>query len=400
MLVPLGCPLHDEYRRERGGAAIDPNKTISGRLPFHEISASGQPCEKFGLLELPFVKELYDQGGAAIMPNIGTLTQPTTRHDLSAGTARLCHGIGGHSDGTRYTQSIACATSAGNIGAGGRIADALARGPKKYRASSFSITGSTTFLRGYHTGVSIVDPDTGPVRFVHLELLNSTIRSVTEQRYGNIYAEEFAQQLQDAITDSETLGDLHDSVKLETHYSAKASVDKQLRMVAKLIALREARKAERDLFVVSHGGFDMHSTIGQLPSRMRELNSALERFVTELKAQGLFDNVVIATQSEFGRTISFNGVGTDHGHAGNHIIMGGSLRGGRFFNTYPETIALDGDGDFVRGRSLIPEYPWESMMAPIAEWMGVEASQMDDVFPNLNKFSSKHIHARTSVFSN
>jgi uncharacterized protein (DUF1501 family) len=256
-----------------------------------------------------------------------------------------------------------------------------------------------------HTGVEVVDSEKGPIRFVDYELWNNTIRRVTEQRYGNIYAEQYAQQFRDAITDSDTLGTLYDSVKLETDYPEKARLDKtevnkQLQMVAKLIALREERKAERDLFIVEHRGFDMHNNIGTLPWRMKELNSALQHFVTELKAQGIFDSVVVATQSEFGRSISSNGGGTDHGYAGNHFILGGNVRGGRFFNTYPETIALNGGGDFVHGRSLIPEYPWESMMAPIAEWMGVEASQRNDVFPNLKKFGSQHIHARTSVFSN
>merc|ERR1712196_182548 len=121
-------------------------------------------------------------------------------------------------------------------------------------------------------------------------------------------------------------------------------------------------------------------------------------FVDELQKQEVFDSVVLATESDFGRTLTSNGGGSDHGWAGQHIILGGGIRGGKIFNQYPTSLVEGNDQDAGRGR-LIPKYPWESMMVPIAEWMGLETSQHSSVFPNLANFNSSHIIGRSSLFS-
>jgi len=119
--------------------------------------------------------------------------------------------------------------------------------------------------------------------------------------------------------------------------------------------------------------------------------------VAELKAQGIFNNVVLMTESDFGRTLTSNGGGSDHGWAGNHLILGGSIRGGNIFNEYPESLVEGNAQDAGRGR-LIPKYPWESIMAPIAEWMGLERSRKAAVFPNIGNFNVSHIVSLDSLF--
>merc|ERR1712217_201000 len=116
-------------------------------------------------------------------------------------------------------------------------------------------------------------------------------------------------------------------------------------------------------------------------------------------AQGIFDDVVMASESEFGRSLTTNGAGTDHAWAGNHFILGGKVNGGKIYNKYPASLAAGNSQDAGRGR-LIPEYPWESMMVPIAEWMGLEANLEDSVFPNLANFDASHIVERSSLFKN
>merc|ERR1712238_189044 len=88
------------------------------------------------------------------------------------------------------------------------------------------------------------------------------------------------------------------------------------------------------------------------------------------------EKVVLFSSSEFGRTLDSHG--------------GGSLRGQRVFNAYPSSVAAGSSRDLGRGR-LIPEYPWESMLVPIAEWMGVEQAEMTQVFPNLGNFDASLI---------
>ena len=122
--------------------------------------------------------------------------------------------------------------------------------------------------------------------------------------------------------------------------------------------------------------------------------------MTEMKAQdNVWENITMVTTSDFGRTLSSNGAGTDHAWAGNHILLGGSILGGQVLNKYPQSLLPKSDQDAGRGR-LIPNYPWESFMVPIATWMGVQGNEFLSVFPNLPNFNvSTHIVPYNVLFS-
>jgi len=121
--------------------------------------------------------------------------------------------------------------------------------------------------------------------------------------------------------------------------------------------------------------------------------------VKESKAQGVFDSVVLASASDFGRTLTSNGAGTDHAWAGNHFVLGGSINGGKVLNDFPASLLEGNDQDAGRSR-LIPKYPWESMMVPIAKWMGLEDNQLHAAFPNLANFDmSIHIIDQSTLFA-
>merc|ERR1719316_1708656 len=165
-------------------------------------------------------------------------------------------------------------------------------------------------------------------------------------------------------------------------------LSKQLKQVAKLIATRTDRKAERDFYFVSLGGFDAHSEVLEtLNEKFVEIDRCLQAFVAEVQAQNVFENVVLVTHSDFGRSLTSNGAGTDHAWAGNHIVLGGSVNGGKVLNDFPASLVAGNEQDAGRGR-LIPKYPWESMLVPIAEWMGVDSSYHKTIFPNVDNFNA------------
>ena len=63
-------------------------------------------------------------------------------------------------------------------------------------------------------------------------------------------------------------------------------------------------------------GYDTHTNLGDtLESKFAEIDTGLRSFVAEMKAQGRWDDLVLVSASEFGRTITSNGAGTDHGCA-------------------------------------------------------------------------------------
>ena len=146
--------------------------------------------------------------------------------------------------------------------------------------------------------------------------------------------------------------------------------------------------SERDLFVVQIGGFDTHSDLGDdLAEKFAIINTALTSFVNEMKrpSVNMWNSVTIVTISDFGRTLTSNGVGTDHAWGGNHVIMGGAVAGGKVHGQYLDDLTDQGSRVLSRGR-VIPTLPWEAMWHGIAEWMGVEANQMATVLPNVGHF--------------
>jgi len=394
LLVPMKCPLYDQYMGMRKDIGLQPSY-------LHEISTTGQQCASFGIhYALPFLKTLYEREQAAFVSNVGSLVEPTTRTQWKNGLVSSCAGLFSHADQKMAAATLQCQTpGAGPKGAGGRLADALSAGSQKYTTTSFSITGTNAWGTGFNTKLDIMDRKQGALRFRQYTAMETTLGNLTSQKYGNVYAEEYAEALREAMTSSEDLGDYLDQVTLTTNYKAETKLETQFHQVARLIKARDLRKAERDLFVVRIGGFDAHSNAAEtLQEKFTEINSALEGFVAELEGQGVFQDTVLFTESDFGRSLTSNGAGTDHGWAGNHIIIGGSIQGKKVFNEFPDSLLEGNEYDAGRGR-LIPKFPWESMMVPIAEWMGLEASQHSSVFPNLGNFNSSHIIGRSSLFS-
>merc|ERR1711991_280991 len=106
----------------------------------------------------------------------------------------------------------------------------------------------------------------------------------------------------------------------------------------------------------------------------------------ELQSQRAWDDVVVVTVSDFGRTITSNGAGTDHGWGGNHLIMGGKVNGGRFHGKFPDSLDSDGVANLGGRGRLVPTLGWESMWVGLSDWFGVPSSQLDTVLPNLKYF--------------
>ena len=86
MLVPMNCPLYDEYHEVRGNVALDP--TV-----LHQIQAANQACSDFGIHpELDVFKELYDSGELAFATNVGSLVEPLDKKSYEEGSgARSVH---------------------------------------------------------------------------------------------------------------------------------------------------------------------------------------------------------------------------------------------------------------------------------------------------------------------
>jgi len=282
-------------------------------------------------------------------------------------------------------------------GVGGRIADALSMGAEHYVTSSFSLAGSAVWPKGFFVNREMVD-SRNQDGFHEYEQWRQTIINITQQRHNNPYSDVFTQAFLDSIVTTENLGRVLLGAGLITNYAQNTGLQSSLYQVAKLIAARDARNAERDFFFVQTGGWDMHSNMkNSLANRFREIDDALRGFVAEMEAQHIWDSIVFITSSEFARTLDSNGGGSDHAWAGNHIIASGGINGQRIFNRFAE-LKIDNDADLGRGR-LVPGFPWESMMLPIAQWLGMAEDQAAVTFPNLHNFNrSAHVVPMSELF--
>jgi uncharacterized protein (DUF1501 family) len=99
------------------------------------------------------------------------------------------------------------------------------------------------------------------------------------------------------------------------------------------------------------GGWDTHqnqgSVNGQLANRLKEFSDTISAFWKDMGSEA--ENVMLVTMSEFGRTARQNGTGgTDHGHANVMFVLGGRVKGGKMYGSWPGL----GDGQLNEGRDL------------------------------------------------
>jgi len=173
----------------------------------------------------------------------------------------------------------------------------------------------------------------------------------------------------------------------------------QLQMVARLLDANRTGQLgmQRQVFMVSLSGFDSHS--GQSTEhadRMAQLNHALSYFDTVLgnmPAGDMRSQVTTFTASDFGRSFTSNGDGTDHGWGGHHFIMGGAVQGGDVYGTLPQYASADAQGvfdspDLLDNGIMLPSTSVDQYAYTLGRWMGVSNTDLLTILPNLANFNA------------
>jgi uncharacterized protein (DUF1501 family) len=135
------------------------------------------------------------------------------------------------------------------------------------------------------------------------------------------------------------------------------------------------------IFYVTTGGFDTHSAQnvntagGAYYNNMATMNDGLLAFYNDLKAQGLLDDTLILSFSEFGRRITENGSqGTDHGSASVMLALGGKVQGG-LYGTAPNLNPVSGNPTLESGGLDVKfETDFRSVYAQVLDnWLGTSS---------------------------
>ena len=158
-------------------------------------------------------------------------------------------------------------------------------------------------------------------------------------------------------------------------------------MIANIIAGRDQLNMNRQIFFVEYGGWDHHDELlNAHATMMTEVDESLHAFNAAMEYLGVSDCVTVFSLSEFSRTLTSNGNGTDHGWGGNAFIMGGAVNGNRLFGTYPDLSLGFGNPLEIGGGVLIPWASCDSFFAELALWFGVPASDLALLYPNIGNF--------------
>jgi uncharacterized protein (DUF1501 family) len=386
LLVPQETAAYTAYKGGRGSLAL-PNADAK-LLPI-----AGKDGKAFAFNSgLTAVMPLWTQGKFATVANVGMLVQPTSRQAYMSNGVTIPTNLFSHADQVVAMQA-GNAFGSGGTGWAGRIADAVQsmNGAAAF-PTAFSMNGASLFC----TGNLIQSASLYPGFDLSLNGLSTwpttspqpraqALQEILTFDSGVALVQAANKVNQDARALNLMLKSAGTSSPLTTTFPG-TNLGLQLQQIAQIIKLRGAVGMSRQVFFCSIGGFDTHSGQSwQQWDLLRQVSEAMLAFYNATAEMGIADKVTTFTESDFGRTLQPSGSGTDHGWGSHHLVMGGSVKGGDIYGTFPD-LSLGGPNDSGLRGALIPTTSIDQYGATMAKWFGVDAATMPQVFPNIGNF--------------
>lgn len=342
------------------------------------------------------ITRLFNSGNAAVQLNVGPLIVPLNRNQYNSSdksTYPVPPKLFSHNDQQSIWQSSSPEGS--TIGWGGNIADTDLSDNANSTFTCISVAGNTVFLAGDSAiGYNLSSSGAIPIRGIKSSVYGSTsvqsaLATLVKQSSSNILATEYNKVTNRSIACESQISSALSGVNLSTQFDSSNSLANQLKVVARLIAARNSLGNRRQVFYVSLGGFDLHDNlITQHAKLLGQLDSALNSFYQATVELGVADKVTAFTASDFGRTLSSNGDGSDHGWGGHHFVVGGAVNGKNFYGTAPSVDIGNTAQDHVGQGRLIPTTSVDQYAATLAKWHGVNESDLYSILPNLKNFGN------------
>ncbi|TWU62883.1 DUF1501 domain-containing protein [Crateriforma conspicua] len=396
MITPHVQSEYDAYAGIRTNLALPREDLLS--IPMDSSSPGGRTL---GIHPgMPEMQTLYNEGNAAVVANVGSLVFPTDRSNYS--TVKLPLGLFSHSDLIKHWQTSVPQSRSQVTGWGGRMADILnaTTNDNPNIAMNIALGSLNVFQTGGQIVPYVVNTNGATPLYgygnnnardrVYRRVIDHMYPSTADSELGQIYSDLLQRTLAKTKRVSIDAADAFNSatdVTLNTTFPAENRLAENLEMVAKTIAGRQTLGQGRQIFFVSAGGWDHHDeVIDNQAAMLPQVSQALHAFYRATEELGVADCVTTFTASDFARTLSSNGNGSDHAWGGNHFVIGGAVRGGNTYGDYPESLALNNDLDVGRGR-LIPTTSVDEYNAELAMWFGIPNNQtLQDVLPNIRNF--------------
>lgn len=417
-LVPYDNASYNLYSSIRGGGGgqtaggialgrADLTPTLLNPLPADALP-NGQQFAFHP--SMPGLASLFDQGKLAVQLNVGPLIVPMNKAQYQ-GSNRVLYPLPpklfSHNDQQSVWQSSSPEGS--TIGWGGNMGDlALSSNGAGSLFTCISITGNAVFLAGdtalsYQVGSggavkidSVNDSYTYGSSFIKAAMLN-----LTQQTRSHVLENEYNIVTRRAITAESTItsginsgratGSGPEFAAFSPAVLSGNSLAAQLKMVARLIEARGTLSTRRQVFFVSLGGFDLHDNLISGHTRnMKRVNDAMNAFYQTTVQLGVQNDVTAFTASDFGRTLTSNGDGSDHGWGSHHMVVGGAVQGKKFYGNAPPVgagnTAAPVDAWQVGQGRLLPTTSVDQYAATLATWFGVQPAELSGILPNIVNF--------------
>lgn len=384
MLIPTDTNQYNHYSDTRNQVAIPKNQ-------IHQLNGTDHGVHP----SMKGIQELFNQNKLSFISNIGTLMQPMVKDEVWQNEQSLPLGLFSHSDQIQQWQT-SLPRERSSIGWGGRIADLLGSENTNDKISlNISLAGSNIFQTGKTSVEYSLDRREGAIGITRYKLEDAdhfdmardkAVDNIIDANYADVFKKTYIDvlktsrdayvQISDGLESAAQFGDLFSDTE----------ISRQLEMVARTISIRQQLGMKRQIFFVEMSGWDHHDELLQSQAIMlTQLSQGLNQFSKALDQINMQDCVTTFTSSEFGRTLTWNGNGTDHAWGGNVMVMGGDVKGGQIFGQYP-SLELDSDYELGGGGIMLPTTSVDEYFAELALWFGVAKSEMKTILPNVGNF--------------
>jgi uncharacterized protein (DUF1501 family) len=387
LIVPASNAEYGTYRQARGGLALSQGSLLQVSPPSAGRAFGFHPA-------MVDVQKLFNNQQLAVLTNVGTLIQPMTRTMAQQTQNGLPRNLFSHEDQQAQMQT-ATFDAAAQTGWAGRTADKLQPTLGGNFPMIMSLAGQSVFCEGLTTTPLASSGQVGQLLegFDGSQGSNnrmSALQNLLTFDTGISLIQAASSVTTSALQQGKTLADaLSSASPLATAFPQNSDIANQLKQVAQIIQARSSLGLQRQIFFVSLGGFDTHS--GQLQAQnglFTQLSQAMSAFYQATVELGVASQVTTFTLSDFSRTLLPDSTsGTDHAWGSHHMIMGGAVKGGDFYGTFP-TLVAGGPDDYTDQGRWIPTTSLDQYGATLATWFGVQPADLPSIFPNIANFSS------------
>ncbi len=337
---------------------------------------------------------LFNSSKLGIVLNVGTLIEPITKAQYKGKQKPVPPKLFSHNDQASVWQSTM--PEGATTGWGGRMGDLFEASGGKSTFTCINVASNAVYMAGN----SAMQYQISPSGSASIQGLNYLFGSnaardvlqkfVTTSNSSHIMENHYTALGKRAIEANATLSEAIKTPITFVHPFPAGGLNDQLKMVARIIDARAKLGVKRQVFFVQMGGFDNHDGMAtDHPALLTRLGSSMRAFYEATVQLGVADNVTAFTASDFGRTLSGNANGSDHGWGSMQFVMGGAVNGKQFYGK-PPTIRADGPDDIGQGR-LLPSTSVEQMAATLGSWMGISNTDLLTILPNLSNYTTRNL---------